>query len=566
MQTKYHYTHNKDTIYDKSTSQYKLCSAMHDSMRRDKDTMNVPLAVTLLEFFPDGWMSTAILIKGKQSCIYIRHKSDPTNNFYYVHKNYLELGAKLKIEQPQEYCTMLNDVISQQPSFKRETKTGLEIVITKDYFDYFYYDGFSVKDYILFMATIFYKVGGAMDLYQHHRNHMDVDFVLLKQSNPKEFIAAIDIAPLMANYYTKYLTILKRFYPEKEAETIPEKVEEYVQPQIPSFSEDIKKSSEINLVDRIPGIYQNGRFINNNPCQECARLQIFDEIELFFDHKEKQGNCYQKGTYEIVSFDYNRAIQLYLTVVGHKYHDKSISTQKIPFLMYRSVRFYEEGVEKLKFPDGSEKQTAYRRETYKNLLSEGQGMRDLYLEMFAAIDRYYSTSLVRQYLKKEGKMSGMSLVKFSADFLTDPDSLMHLCPMIRIYKNKIFWWSIKHVVSDHQLLNILWSSTDSGFLYERISNGKLLAYRIMDYDMKMIEDKFMCPLTGKLLLDPIVSKSGRTYDRVSLMEYVRINNVDPETGEETYLSDLRNNDTLKEAVTLMYLGLKKMEKSIIGDD
>jgi len=87
MEIKYNYTHNKNTLYNKNTPQYKMCSAMHDSIRRDKATIIVPLALELLEFFPDGWMPTTIMIKKLQHAIYIRHKSDPTVNFYYVHRN-----------------------------------------------------------------------------------------------------------------------------------------------------------------------------------------------------------------------------------------------------------------------------------------------------------------------------------------------------------------------------------------------------------------------------------------------------------------------------------------------
>jgi hypothetical protein len=302
---------------------------------------------------------------------------------------------------------------------------------------------------------------------------------------------------------------------------------------------------------------------------ECARLQIFDQVELYFIRKEKQGDCYKKGDYEIVTKDYNVGIQLYLTAIGHKYHDKSMSTQKIPFLLYRNTRIYDGKEEKIRFPNGFEKKTSYYAETYKSLLEPGQEYSQLYLEMFQAIDRYFSTSLVRQYLRKEGKDSGMSVVKFTTDFSTDPSSLTHLCPMIRLYKGKIYWWMYKHILTDSQLINILWSASDSGFEYERMSNGLLMAYRVVDYDMKLIEQKFMCPLTGRMLLDPLVSKAGKTYDRIALMEYTRIHGTDPETGEVAYMSDLRNNDTLKEIANLMYLGIYGetfLEKSIIGDD
>ena len=59
----------------------------------------------------------------------------------------------------------------------------------------------------------------------------------------------------------------------------------------------------------------------------------------------------------------------------------------------------------------------------------------------------------------------------------------------------------------------------------------------------------ICPLTGKLYLDPVNTEHGRTYERKALMEYLsENNNMDPLVRKPVSVDKITPNLNLKEII------------------
>ncbi|KAJ2895624.1 STIP1 homology and U box-containing protein 1 [Zalerion maritima] len=57
----------------------------------------------------------------------------------------------------------------------------------------------------------------------------------------------------------------------------------------------------------------------------------------------------------------------------------------------------------------------------------------------------------------------------------------------------------------------------------------------------------LCPISFQVMLDPVMTRAGHTYDRQNIEQHVKQHQVDPFTREPLYLSDLRPNLAIKEA-------------------
>jgi len=544
----------KDTKYDASTRDYKMSNAMLASMHRDRATTQNLMVGEMLDYLPDTWIPSKVMFSKMMGVMCISHKTNPNIYYYYQHKNYINVADGLEMEPVEDYNCLMSEVLGQQPSRNVSGVIGLEIILTKDFFDFFYPNGLSLEKYVLFMCTLFYAVGGTMDVYSHDRTKMDVDTISLFQTRFAEMIKVEDIVSRIGNYSSTYALFLKQ--KRVHVPEIVPVVEDYKEPYIPNFEQEIIESKLQEQPARVHGVYLEAKMIGNFICEDCQCLGIFQEIELAFKTKIENGVVYAKGNYEIVSDDYNKAIQMYLTVIGHKFHDKSVVISRIPYLDYSHKRYIEDGQEYVEHKNGVKIQTAYNNETYEQYRAIGETQNELQDKLIRAIDIYYKNNPIRQYLKYENKGSGVSIVKFIVEFHIDPSSLSALCPMIRVYKNKIYWWTSHELSKAGLKLKLLWAATDIGFRYTAVreANNKYHAYRILDYDVKAIESKFFCPLTHKLLLDPVVTLSGKSYDKMGLEEYIRIYGKDPETGQDIEVSSLRTNITLRELVSMMYLG------------
>jgi len=62
-----------------------------------------------------------------------------------------------------------------------------------------------------------------------------------------------------------------------------------------------------------------------------------------------------------------------------------------------------------------------------------------------------------------------------------------------------------------------------------------------------VPDWLIDNITFSIMLDPVTTKHGHSYDRVTLLDHLRRSNTDPLTREPLYPSDLRPNIALKQA-------------------
>jgi len=63
-----------------------------------------------------------------------------------------------------------------------------------------------------------------------------------------------------------------------------------------------------------------------------------------------------------------------------------------------------------------------------------------------------------------------------------------------------------------------------------------------------IEDSFICPLSRRIMRDPVMTSVGSTYERQYIEKYLLEHNVDPVTHEELPTKELVDNRSLREAI------------------
>jgi hypothetical protein len=57
--------------------------------------------------------------------------------------------------------------------------------------------------------------------------------------------------------------------------------------------------------------------------------------------------------------------------------------------------------------------------------------------------------------------------------------------------------------------------------------------------------EFICPLTGKVMVDPVMTKYGHNYERTALVGFVDLHGVCPMTGKTLFLSGMISNKKLQ---------------------
>ena len=61
-------------------------------------------------------------------------------------------------------------------------------------------------------------------------------------------------------------------------------------------------------------------------------------------------------------------------------------------------------------------------------------------------------------------------------------------------------------------------------------------------------------ITFGVMLDPVVTKTGHSYDRASILEHLKRSKTDPLTRGELEVKDLRDNVALRECVEEFWKG------------
>ena len=64
-----------------------------------------------------------------------------------------------------------------------------------------------------------------------------------------------------------------------------------------------------------------------------------------------------------------------------------------------------------------------------------------------------------------------------------------------------------------------------------------------------LKESLLCPLTGKLFVDPVSTPYGHTYEKSAILEFMaNNNNLDPKAGKRLRCEDLRPVRELKAVV------------------
>lgn len=63
-----------------------------------------------------------------------------------------------------------------------------------------------------------------------------------------------------------------------------------------------------------------------------------------------------------------------------------------------------------------------------------------------------------------------------------------------------------------------------------------------------VPDSFICPISGEIMKDPVITPSGVSYDRANIEAWLKKKEIDPLTKKPLTVNDLVPNRGLKEAI------------------
>ena len=63
------------------------------------------------------------------------------------------------------------------------------------------------------------------------------------------------------------------------------------------------------------------------------------------------------------------------------------------------------------------------------------------------------------------------------------------------------------------------------------------------------EDKYLCPITRQIMVEPVVDALGNTYDKEAISEWLKTNDTSQKTKEQLPNKNLTPNNTMKTEIT-----------------
>ena len=63
------------------------------------------------------------------------------------------------------------------------------------------------------------------------------------------------------------------------------------------------------------------------------------------------------------------------------------------------------------------------------------------------------------------------------------------------------------------------------------------------------EDKYLCPITRQIMVEPVVDALGNTYDKEAIKEWLKTNDTSQKTKEKLPNKNLTPNNTIKAEIT-----------------
>jgi hypothetical protein len=69
--------------------------------------------------------------------------------------------------------------------------------------------------------------------------------------------------------------------------------------------------------------------------------------------------------------------------------------------------------------------------------------------------------------------------------------------------------------------------------------------------MDELQEKFCCPITGEVMIDPVIDNEGNSYEKLAIEHWLRRDQTSPITRNRLTLEDLRPNRILKDVIESM---------------
>ena len=63
------------------------------------------------------------------------------------------------------------------------------------------------------------------------------------------------------------------------------------------------------------------------------------------------------------------------------------------------------------------------------------------------------------------------------------------------------------------------------------------------------EDKYLCPITRQIMVEPVVDALGNTYDKEAISEWLKTNDTSQKTKEQLPNKNLTPNNRIKTEIT-----------------
>lgn len=70
----------------------------------------------------------------------------------------------------------------------------------------------------------------------------------------------------------------------------------------------------------------------------------------------------------------------------------------------------------------------------------------------------------------------------------------------------------------------------------------------VEYDDEAIPDEFRCPITREIMVDPVIAKDGRSYERVAITTWLRNHKASPMTRQPLDAEQLTPNLSLRHCI------------------
>jgi U-box domain len=84
----------------------------------------------------------------------------------------------------------------------------------------------------------------------------------------------------------------------------------------------------------------------------------------------------------------------------------------------------------------------------------------------------------------------------------------------------------------------------------RKSWSKLVDNSLIGGNTKPLPDGFYCPITAEVMVDPVISPDGHTFERMAIEHWVRANGTNPISRDPLPLKNLRRNNNLYDLIQL----------------